>query len=349
LRKLGYYFFKYWIAIGLFFYYKKIRMVGLENIPVDKPVLFLSNHQNALLDILPIATRSNRKPWYLTRGDIFENQFIKPLYEFLQMIPIYRIRDGKSNLAKNGHIFDTCGQLLNNGEAILLFPEANHSLIRKVRPLSKGFTRIIDAALRVNPNMDLQLVPIGQNYQTPGAIGDSRSIYFGKPIAVKDFKERTDFVTAIKHEVFTSLTTLTTHIKDDVNYENIIVKLKEGDVDFTNPKVVNGLMAKNEYKNLKKVRSSPKFSVAGFLFRMVNLPFVFLWRLLVKPKVPEPEFEATFRFGFSLLMYTLVYIITFFLLNSTFEFKTACLIIIGHAALNLFLVKIGITSSVQRK
>ena len=49
-------FVKSYIRLGLFFYYKKIKVVGKENIPKDSAVLFVSNHQNALIDPLIIGT-----------------------------------------------------------------------------------------------------------------------------------------------------------------------------------------------------------------------------------------------------------------------------------------------------
>lgn len=300
------------------------------------------------MDILLIATHCNGKPWYLTRADVFKNKIFRPLFEFLQMLPVYRIRDGKANLPKNKPIFERCGRLLDSNEAILLFPEANHSLIRRVRPLSKGFTRIIDATLRFNPNLDVQLVPIGQNYQCPRQVGDSAALYFGKPIAIKEFKYETDFVGLIKQKVFEELGQLTTHIEAG-NYENILSQLEAYKVDFTHPDMVNKVVALNQFENSPK-RTNNNNSIARFLFRSINVPIIFLWRFWLKPKVPEPEFEATYRFGFSLTAYPVAYFSVLLIVGSIYNIKTACLIVIGHAALNLILVKFfGITSSHQKR
>lgn len=300
------------------------------------------------MDILLITTHCNGKPWYLTRADVFKNKIFRPLFEFLQMLPVYRIRDGKANLPKNKPIFERCGRLLDSNEAILLFPEANHSLIRRVRPLSKGFTRIIDATLRFNPNLDVQLVPIGQNYQCPRQVGDSAALYFGKPIAIKEFKYETDFVGLIKQKVFEELGQLTTHIEAG-NYENILSQLEAYKVDFTHPDMVNKVVALNQFENSPK-RTNNNNSIARFLFRSINVPIIFLWRFWLKPKVPEPEFEATYRFGFSLTAYPVAYFSVLLIVGSIYNIKTACLIVIGHAALNLILVKFfGITSSHQKR
>ena len=300
------------------------------------------------MDILLIATHCKRKPWYLTRADIFKNGLFRPLFQFLQMIPIYRIRDGRANLSKNLEIFMSCAKLLGEGEAILVFPEANHSLRRRVRPLSKGFTRVIDTALEYNRNLDLKLVPIGQNYQCPQQAGDSAALCFGKPMNVHQFKDKHDFAGKIKKAVLEELRQLTTHI-EEVGYERILSKLEAIKADFTEPATMNTRIKNQQFEKIPTETKSGN-AISRFLFLLNNLPIILLWRTWIKPKVPEPEFEATFRFGFSLLMYPTVYLLTFITLGYVYHFKTACLWVIGHAVCNLILVKIfGITSSSQRK
>ncbi|MDT0608219.1 lysophospholipid acyltransferase family protein [Croceitalea rosinachiae] len=344
-----YYLIKYWISLGLFSYYKKIKIVGIENIPKDKPILFLSNHQNALLDILLIAINCSRKPYFLARADIFKNHFFRPFFYFLQMLPVYRLRDGKSSLLKNEVIFNKCGELLNEGKAILLFPEANHNLKRRVRPLSKGFTRILFSALNTNPNLDVHIIPIGQNYQTPTEMGDRAALNFGKPIRVKDFLNVSEKET-IKTEVAKRIEVLTTHIEDELQYGVIVKKLALQYVDYLYPKKINAFLKGSiEIKNLPKYQPSVLLTLTRGIFYLINLPQVFLWRILLKPKVPEAEFMGTFRFGYCMVAYPFFYTIAIAVSIYTYNVKTACLIVIGHAVLNLALVKFGIATSYHRR
>lgn len=345
---MGYYFFKYWISIGLFCYYRSIKAVGFANIPRNGPVIFLSNHQNALMDVLLIATRCGRKPWFLARSDIFKSPIFRPLFRFLQMMPIYRMRDGKKALDKNQDIFDQCGQLLNGGEVLLVFPEANHSLKRRVRPLSKGFTRIVFNAIHKNTRLDLQLVPLGQNYRNPMEAGDSAAIQFGAPIAVqprlRDDRKKTALL--LKSQVGSALQKLTTHISDESNYEAILSALERRSVDFLSPNDVNDAIGSLRMEEQGNAHSGfSKTSFAKVFFYMFNFPMALVWRTLVRPTVPEDEFMATFRFVFAMLVYPLFYLSVFVMVASLLEWKTACLIIILHAALNLLFVKVfGITS-----
>lgn len=349
MKKLGYYFFKYWILLGLFFYYKRIHTIGLDRVPKNKPVILLSNHQNALLDVLLIATRNNLRPWFLTRADVFKNKLFTPLFYFLQMLPIYRMRDGKGTLEKNYAIFDRCGALLNNNKTLLIFPEANQNLKRRVRPLSKGFTRLIFDALKKNPKLDLQLVPVGQNYKQGNAFPDSAALYFGKPIAVQDLicTNRNESTVKIKSIVTRRLKELTTHIEHKKEYDAIERTLKDSNVDFLNPILANKLLEKGSKESKKKMKNIG--NPLKWIVILINLPIVFIWRTAVKPKVPELEFMSTFRFAFSMLVYPVFYALLAFVLTNFYDIKTAGLIVLAHTVLNIFLIKIGFTSSAQKR
>ncbi len=354
MKRFGYSFLKNWISLGLYFYYNKIAVKGLDTIPKDKPILFLSNHQNALLDVLLIATRCKRKPWFLARADIFKNRILSPLFHFVQMIPIFRLRDGKASLTNNEAVFNTCGELLNKGESILIFPEANHNLKRRIRPLSKGFTRIVFKALEQNKNLDLYLVPIGQNHQNPTELGDQALLCFGKAIRVQAVlsDNPNESIHNLKTAVAEGLKTLTTHIENDSEYDTVVANLDEHNLDYLKPEAINSYLDNGlpEVGNLPKMSTSVFTGFRKLLFYMINFPIVFIWRIFVKPKVPEQEFMGTFRFGFAMLVYPLFYLACFIVMAYTYNIKAACLCILGHAALNLLLVKLGLaTSSSQRK
>ena len=64
------------LRVALFFYYKKIKIVNLENVPKTGAVLFLGNHHNALMDPLLIATKCGRFSYFLTRASVFKNKII---------------------------------------------------------------------------------------------------------------------------------------------------------------------------------------------------------------------------------------------------------------------------------
>lgn len=316
MKKIGYNVVRLWVKVCLHLYFGKIKVSGLDHVPKNKPVLFLSNHQNALLDVLLIGVDCNRKPWFLTRSDVFKKKVLAAIFEFFQMIPIYRIRDGRESLKNNQAVFDRCSRLLRENQAILMFPEANHNLKRRVRPLSKGFTRILFKTLELAPDTDIRIVPVGLNYKNAIHFPDQVALFFGKDILIKDLFDATDekgTVDRIKKVVSDQMKTLTTHIENEDTYDRTIQKLNTVGVDYLNPKEVNVLLKNLMHIKAKDTKETLNFSYQIFkgIFTLVNLPMVLLWRKLVKPKAKEPEFRGTLRFAFIVLGYPIYYVLLF--------------------------------------
>jgi len=346
LRNFIYRLLKFWIKTSLHLYYQQIIVNGLEHVPVEKPVLFLPNHQNALLDPLLIAVDCNRKPFFLTRSDVFKSTVFSKLFDLIRMIPIYRIRDGRDSLKHNEAVFDKCAKLLGKNESILMFPEANHNLKRQVRPLSKGFTRILFKALELQPDLDIQLVPVGFNYLNGEDFPDRVSIYFGEGIALKELiiaQDQRTSIENIKQEVSEALQKLTTHIPGK-NYNETLKKLDDLEVDFLDPVGTNNILgnigSQSELRKSKSGRSLLGKILSPFFF-ILNIPVVLLWKLWLKPKVWEPEFTATLRFALSLVAVPLYYLMLFGVLFFIFDLNTAALSTVCLFVFNWLYVKIG--------
>ena len=77
LKRIWYQLVKIYISTGLFFFYKKIIVKGLKNIPKKGAILFVSNHKNALIDPLLIATTSPRDIHFLARASAFKIGIVK--------------------------------------------------------------------------------------------------------------------------------------------------------------------------------------------------------------------------------------------------------------------------------
>lgn len=334
---------KLWIKAGLHLYFGKIKVHGLENVPIDAPVLFLPNHQSALLDVLLIAVDCNRKPYFLTRSDVFSGKFFTTVFSFFQMIPIYRIRDGRESLKNNQAVFDQCSELFMNNKAILMFPEANHNLKRKVRPLSKGFTRILFNTLNKAPDTLIQIMPVGINYKDAIGFPDKIALYFDTPIAVNamyDPEDEKGSVDAIKEVVSSRLKNLTTHIADEENYMETVKELEAIGVDYLNPKEVNAtLKDMPKSVDLNTMRPGILSGLAKSVFIILNFPMVFVWRTFVKPRVWEPEFTSTLRFGFALLAYPIYFTILFAIIALTINAKIALITILVNILYNWMFVR----------
>ncbi len=334
------------VKAGLHCYYKKIEIVGLNNVPTDKPVLFLPNHQSALMDVLLLVTDCNRKPYFLTRSDIFGKPFLNSIFDFFRMIPIYRIRDGREALSKNDAIFEKCADILGKGEALSIFPEANHNLKRAVRPLSKGFTRILFRAIKKYPDLDIQLVPVGLNYRDAERFPDTVSIHYGKPISFKSLYKGNDKSTSIievKKQVAESLEKLTTHIPPEADYGQVEAKLHEKNINFLNPSETNAaiqhILEKPLDESVDAIRRKKSIPFLRVLFFVFNFPVLLVWRLWVKPKVWEPEFMATMRFATAFVGFLVYYIILLITMMLFINFKMAVASILLLFAFNWWYVK----------
>ena len=305
MKKIWLYSVRSYINLGLFFYFRRVHIYNVNLIPKDKPVLLLANHQNALLDALLIATKSNRYAYFLTRAGVFKNPIITKILKSLQMLPVFRIRDGWSNLSNNKAIFNTCTQLFNKNEAIVIFPEGNHNIKRTVRPLSKGFIRIIFDTFKEYPDTDLQLIPVGLNYANAEKFPDSASLFFGEPITAKNFilENKNKTVLKLKKQIRIEISKLTTHIPSD-NYSENINKLNNLSINFLKPQKVNKAISSNFkfYETLSK----NKFSVLKSVFKillilLLIIPYA-IWKFIALRRIKEVEFVSTFRFAIAITL-----------------------------------------------
>lgn len=337
---------KYSITFGLQAFHKKIVVHGLSNVPKNKPVLFLPNHQNALIDVLLVATNCNRKPYFLARSDVFRSTILNTFFNYLKMIPVYRLRDGRDTVSRNHEIFETCAQLLIKGEALTMFPETNHNLRRRVRPLSKGFTRALFKALEYAPELDIQIVPVGLNYQNAELFPDSAAVYYGLPISVQELYDSNDFVGSalkIRNAVAASLKELTTHVEPETEYDEIIDYLKGENVNFLDPKTANICVKKwdsnTEYIKKEKTSRSILYVILRPLFLLINLPVLLVWKLILKPKIWESEFTGTLRFATALIGFVIYLSILFLVLMFSLNLFWAATIIIAIMLFNWIYVK----------
>lgn len=333
------------IRSGFFCYFQDVRMHSIGRVPGDRAVMLLPNHQNALLDPLLYAAFARKgKPYFLTRSDVFGNGLLKWVFTGLRMIPIYRLRDGRETLARNQEVFEKCATLFAKGEHILLFPEANHSLRRQVRPLSKGFTRILAHTFQKYPGLDIWIVPVGVNYLQAANFPDRAAFYFGEAFPAKSYwdplTESLD-VPALRRRVFECLTSLTTHVDPEADYDGSIQRLIRADVDLLDPEAAQRLLSGDEGSSkLRDSRGKFLLSAWDAFFHLLNAPVWFPWRWIAKNKVPEPEFMSTFRFLFALAAMPLYYLIVGLVLSIWLSPSWCVSIVLCLFAFNLAYTKL---------
>ena len=295
------------VKLALNIYFKKIRVFGKDNLPKDKAVIIVCNHQNALIDPLMIATHTQLKPSFLTRASAFKNPIAAKLLDFIRMIPIYRVRDGIDNMEKNKETFDKSVNILLNNGSILIFGEGNHDLHRSLRPLKKGFSRIANMTLESNPELDLVILPVGINYSNHKKSGSNVSIHIGKPFPANGFYPKHE---ALMDEAHKRMSPLVTYIPEK-NYKKMVHQLIANKVDLTDPGQVEQFLKKPESVIEKETQFSPYFT--NKVMKVFHFPIYLVW-LYFKRKIQDQTFTATFKFVIGLIGIPLWYFFLLFVL-----------------------------------
>ncbi len=324
MQRLWYYFLRNYVWLGLHFYFKKIIIHGRENIPTG-PVIFAANHQNAFLDAILIVCFNSHFTYSLTRADIFKKPFIRWLLTTFNMLPIYRIRDGWQSLSENKRTFDTCEKLFLKNGAIIIFPEGNHGGQRRLRPLSKGFTRLAFETLQKHADLKISIIPVGLNYSDPAAFRSSASIYFGEPILANDyFKEPIQpAANQLRNDLTIHLKQLITHVEDVDHYDQIIHRLELSHPNYLDPYDTNERISrilKGEVLPITPVKKKGfvwMFKLLSYLSFVVNFIPLMIWRK-VKGGIKDPVFVASLKSMFGIFMFPFYYFLAGWIIYALF-------------------------------
>ncbi len=344
MKHLWYKIFRYYVKIGLFFTLKKVLVYGKENIPDKGAILFIGNHQNALIDAILIPTTTNRNMHFLSRASAFKSNIVSKLLNSINMIPVYRIRDGINTIEKNLVVFKQCFQILKNEGAVEIFAEGEHHIDRRIIPLKKGFARIILGTLQKYPDLEIQIIPVGINYDSHINFPSSTSIYYGEPIPANQYinLENPDVqFTEIIHQVKSALKKLTLHVENSNNYDEIIATLENNAVDYLNPLEANE-MVKN-IDTLSATTTIKNDQINWFtpihLIAKLNSIFPLLIWWYLKSTIKEIIFMNTFRFAVITTLFPLFYLIQTGIIYYIFNLKFAFIYLVSCIVLGIISTK----------
>jgi len=183
-----------WVRRYIIFTFKRFYgeyiVTGRENIPQEGPVIFASNHLNALMDALAVISVTPQKLpiIYLGRADMFKNVRARKILHFCKLLPAFRQHEGYINLEKNLEIFDLCSDVLDHNKAIGIMPEVRQGFSRKIRQLGKGTFRIaFSAQQKYMTQPGVKIVPIGIDFEDFENYGKYIILNIGKPIEVSEY------------------------------------------------------------------------------------------------------------------------------------------------------------------
>jgi len=164
-------------------FFRRIDVVGLENIPADGPVIFAGNHPNALMDGWLLIAKCERWPLYfLANAKLWNYRLLAPVLNATGAVPVYR-REEHDGEVDNQRAFDRVYEIIESGKCMGIFPEGiSHAESQLVR-LKTGTARIA-LAVAARGKASVQIVPCGLNYIHRHRFRSQVLIEFGEPIVI---------------------------------------------------------------------------------------------------------------------------------------------------------------------
>ena len=169
-------------------YYPARVVEGRERIPPGKPLVFVLNHPNGLLDPLVLRVATGCPARFLAKSTLFGNPFSRLAMDAFGSIPVYRAHESGGrggDASRNDASFAQCRAELAAGGALALFPEEVSHSDPQLRPLKTGAARIaLSAEAEHEGKLGVTLVPVGLYYERKALFRSSVLLVVGEPIAV---------------------------------------------------------------------------------------------------------------------------------------------------------------------
>lgn len=206
-------------------FYRKVIVVGLDNIRPDDHVIFAPNHQNALMDALAVLFTHKGQPVFLARADIFKKKLIASLLYFLKILPVYRLRDGFASLRGNDEIFNKTVDVLKNKNGLVILPEGDHAGFRRLRQLKKGICRVaFQADEATNYKLKIKIIPVGLEFTNYSSYREVLTVVYGKPIEVSDYHDQyrecpEKALNNLRNRISSEMKKVMIHIDSEEDYE----------------------------------------------------------------------------------------------------------------------------------
>jgi len=169
------------VRLALTIFCRKIKIANRQLLKTPGPLLITANHPNSFLDATIIGALFERPVHYLARGDAFNKPWHSLLLRMLNMIPVYRLSEGKENLSLNEGAFQRSKEILATNGIVLIFIEGICVQKHELQTFKKGAARI---ALDSKEKPGLQILPIGIAYNSFDRFGKTININIGEPLQV---------------------------------------------------------------------------------------------------------------------------------------------------------------------
>jgi glycerol-3-phosphate O-acyltransferase / dihydroxyacetone phosphate acyltransferase len=198
-------------GVALRWFYRDVRTRHAERIPRGTiPLLLVVNHPNALVDALVVGWTLPRRLTITAKATLFENPVLSWFLRIAGVVPLRRASDERKRLevvggvqeapqeaamvsseqvshARNADAFRAILDRLENGGAILIFPEGKSHDEPALAPLRTGPARIALQAVREGRAKGVAILPIGLVFEQKDAPRSRVLVDIGEPLDVNEW------------------------------------------------------------------------------------------------------------------------------------------------------------------
>ncbi len=164
-------------------FFRRIDVVGEENIPTDGPVIFAGNHPNALMDGWLLMARCGRWPLhFMANAKLWKYRLLGRLLDATGAVPVYRHEEHEGEV-DNSKAFDKLYEVIERGDCMGIFPEGVSHTESQLTKLKTGAARIA-LSVAERGKVKVTIIPCGLNYIHRHRFRSQVLIEFGEPIVV---------------------------------------------------------------------------------------------------------------------------------------------------------------------
>jgi 1-acyl-sn-glycerol-3-phosphate acyltransferase len=169
-------------------FFRRIFYSNLKKVPLEKPLIFVGNHQNSFMDGILVGSYLPQPIHFTMRADMFRKPFARFCLRELNVAPVYRIEEGLENVHKNLETFSGIYEILRKKGNLIMFSEGICVQEKRLQKLRKGTARLAFGA-EEKFGLDVNIVPVGINYTYPARFRKEVMINFSDPFSIKELKD----------------------------------------------------------------------------------------------------------------------------------------------------------------
>jgi 1-acyl-sn-glycerol-3-phosphate acyltransferase len=164
-------------------FFRRIDVVGEENIPLEGPVIFAGNHPNALMDGWLLTARCGRWPLhFMANSKLWKYPLLGRMLDVMGAVPVHR-REEHDGEVDNSGAFDKLYDVIEAGNCMGIFPEGISHTESQLTKLKTGTARIA-LSVAARGKVKVTIVPCGLNYIHRDRFRSQVLIEFGEPLVI---------------------------------------------------------------------------------------------------------------------------------------------------------------------